>query len=501
MANPAQEADLASLLQKAGIPLDTMSGNGDTNPPADSTPPAPSQPVAAMQSNSDQVDPMTGAPLAPPDPGLPEVAQTALGRYRADHPEVSDQSDFQLARGIYDQGLHRPNEAFPQFATRMGVQMGAGETALNQGLTDAALHLNQPIEAAVSGIGGMFGGDGWQGAQGFSDAFGQKLRELRDQEQVGAYQHPNASGLGDVVGTTAGFAGPVGKLIETGASKIPGLAAVTKTPLGASATKMAGLNVANDTIPNAVDADDHPDGFSWQDFLADEGGDAVKGVAAAAAGQAVTKGLTAFAAPLARSIAGGIDAADNALRGLPRTLYAKGAAKMSQGFQGAGGDALTAALERDQEYYGGSGGVLDKSSINVPKGVQQLTDLADQPGYAHRLDPMLDDAFAKNAPPPPPPNINVHLPDPKIQTMFGSGGPELTPDDFKPSIARQPPGMPPPVIERQDLGALGLDGRIPPGAIPPPPPPTPLPPDMGRAPPMGPPKLPPRGIPEGGPEL
>ena len=57
MANPAQEASLADLLSKAGIPLDPMFGNGDTNPPTDSTPPA--QPVAAMQS-SDQVDPTAG---------------------------------------------------------------------------------------------------------------------------------------------------------------------------------------------------------------------------------------------------------------------------------------------------------------------------------------------------------------------------------------------------------------------------------------------------------
>jgi hypothetical protein len=473
VANPAQEADLASLLQQAGIPMDPMSGNGDTNPPADSSPPAPSQPVAAMQSNSDQVDPTTGAPLAPPDPGMPEPAQTMLGRIRQSNPDAADQSDFQVARNLYDQGLHRPNETFPAFATRMGVQMGAGETMANQALTNAALHLNQPIEAAASGVGGLFSG------QGFGDAFGQKMRELRDQEQVGAYQHPNASGLGDMAGTAASFAGPVGKLVETGASKVPGLAAVTKTPLGASATKMAGINVAGDTIPNATDAANHPDGFSWQDFLADEGGDAVKGVAAAAAGQAITKGLTAFGAPLMRSIAGGFDAAENALRGLPRTLYAKGAAKMSQGFQGAGDDPLAAALKRDQEYYGGSGGVLDKSSINVSKGVSDLTDLADQPGYAQKLGPMLDDAFAKNAPPPPPSPINIHLPDPQLQKLFGDVNLDEGPDNLRT-----------PTVERRDFGGLG-DGDT--DTLPPP---RQLPPDLGRTPPGGPPKPPIGGGPD-----
>jgi hypothetical protein len=374
MANPAQEADLATLLQQAGIPIDPMSGNGDTNPPTDSTPPAPAQPVAAMQSN-DQVDPTTGAPLPAPDPAMPEVAQTMLGRIRQANPDAADQSDFQLARTLYNQGMHRPNEAFPQFATRMGIQMGAGETLLNSGLTNAAMHVNQPIEAGLSGVGGLLTGEG------FGPAFDQKMQELHDQESVGGYQHPNAAGIGDMAGTAADMI-RFGPAIRAGVRAIPGASVLSKSgPLGDSMTQMAGLNAVNDAIPNIQDAT-HPDGFSWGDLLSDETGSVVKGLAAGALGSAVSKTLSGVVAPLARGIGGGLDAADSALKGLARTIYTRAAGNMSKDFVGAGPSPAASALSLDNDFYGN---LLNKSGMNIPKALGQLEDLSAQPGFANKI--------------------------------------------------------------------------------------------------------------------
>src|SRR5689334_12090611 len=115
------------------------------------------------------VDPFLGAPdLAPSKP------ETILDRIRADSPDVGDVSDVALARTLYDAGQHKAGESFPAFASRVGAQQSPVETALNTGLSTAAFHLNEPVEAALSGVGSaLTGGD-------FGTGYRQKRQEIDD---------------------------------------------------------------------------------------------------------------------------------------------------------------------------------------------------------------------------------------------------------------------------------------------------------------------------------
>src|SRR5437868_6858044 len=104
-------------------------------PPAPQ-PAAPAAMVAADEAES--ADKKAG-------PTLDENGATVIDRIRADHPDTTKAvSDYQLARDLYDSGaMHKDGESYARFAKRIGVQQSGLETFANEGLSTAALHLNE----------------------------------------------------------------------------------------------------------------------------------------------------------------------------------------------------------------------------------------------------------------------------------------------------------------------------------------------------------------------
>src|SRR4051812_8827105 len=84
-------------------------------------------------------------------------AYTPIEQARIANPDdTQGMSDIEVARHLF--GRKSPDgkpETFPEFATRMGVDTGALETALNTGSSAAVFHLNEPLEAAFNGLGEM----------------------------------------------------------------------------------------------------------------------------------------------------------------------------------------------------------------------------------------------------------------------------------------------------------------------------------------------------------
>lgn len=304
-------------------------------------------------------------PDAPPDNTPP----TIIDQYKANHPELGDTSDYTLARNLYQSGVAQPKESFPAFATRIGVSQPPLATAANSGLTTASMGLEPPIEAGLSGLGSLMSGDG------FSKGYKDKRQQVQDQLDVGAYQNPLSSTAGDIGGGLADYL-RFGPGIKQAAEAIPGAKALLSNPVADSVIKMFGLGSAAE-IPKAIEQQaTNPNGPDIGQGAWDVLKQGLEGGTAGLAGSVASKTLGSLAAPLLKVLGGGMVAADDVAQGIPRTIYTKAAAKGSSGFTGST-TPVDAGLALDKNFYSN---LLDHSSLNVSKGVAQLSDLMDQPG-------------------------------------------------------------------------------------------------------------------------
>lgn len=324
---------------------------------------------------------MTDIPVSPIDianangtsPPADPQPPTMLDSYRANHPDAPT-SDYVLSRQIYDSGLHKENESYPAFASRVGVTQQPLETALSKGLTTAGLGLANPIESGFSGLGSLLSGGS------FGQGYKEKRQELADQDAVGSFQNPVSNAGGDVAGTVADYT-KLGPVFRGVADRVPGLAQIAKSgPLGDSIAKFFGLAEANE-IPKMLEREAVDDKWHVGQDALDLGKAGAEGAASAALGSGVAKGLNTVVGPLTRGFGSGLIAADDAASGMPRTIYTKAAQKMGAGFTGDTNPAA-ASLTRDTAFYND---LLDHSALNVSKGVDQLGDLMERPGYTGRI--------------------------------------------------------------------------------------------------------------------
>lgn len=333
-----------------------------------------SPPLQIFEDANPLIDPTKVDQPAPVQPSV-------LDRYRAENPQYANTDDYQLSRALYNDGHNNVLESYPAFADRLGVSQSPMATLANKGLTTAAFGLNNPLEAGLSGLGSALTGGS------FGDAYKAKQQELADQDAIGRAQNPLSNAAGDAAGTVADYM-RFGPMFRKGLDYVPGVAKLTGSgPLGDSIAKFFGLGAANE-IPKmlekqAVEADTSKPNYGFtpgQDAL-DVLEAGAGGAGAAMLGHGISTGLGAVVGPILQGTGGGLIAIDNALKGLPRSVYTRAATKMGAGYTGANNPA-SSALNLDQEFYDR---LLSQGSLSVSKGVDQLGNLMDKPGYASRI--------------------------------------------------------------------------------------------------------------------
>ena len=305
--------------------------------------------------------------MPPPEPDGPPAPPRLIDQVRAGDPKAADLSDYVLARHLYDSGNHGKDESYPAFATRLGVTQDPNETLFNKGLTTAAFGLNNPVEAALAGLGTKLTGGN------FGDGYAEKRQELADQDSVGSYQNPKSNLSGNAAGTVADYA-RFGPVLRAGAEIVPGMSTIAKSgPLGDSIAKFFGLAEANE-IPKLIEQQvaDPTDTTSALDRVGQVGGGlaqaGAEGVGGALLGHGVGKGLSAVAGPLVSGIGTGLIAADNMASAWPRSVFTKAAETMGKGFTGETTPAQ-AAHALDSAFYDR---LLGNSGMNVSNGVDDL---------------------------------------------------------------------------------------------------------------------------------
>lgn len=321
-------------------------------------------------------------------PAVPQ-APTFISQYQDNHPELANTDPIVVARNLYDSGAHMDNESFPAFASRVGVTQSPLETAMNSGLSSAAMHLNEPLEAALAGIGNKTGLNGAPvGDGGFMDGYAAKRQELNDQSDVGSYENPKSNLLGNTAGTAAAFT----KIPSLVGSNVPLLSKLAESgPLGNSILKMIGLGEVTQA-PRTIE-DQAINGFDPVKAAKDLGLTAAEGTGEALGGGVISKTLGAVA-PLLKAFGGALSSGDTTLQSMPRTFYSRGLQRMGAGFTGDQAP-LAAAHDIDAKFYNDTlDEAAQKGSINVDKAVSDLNDMmANKPGYTSRVMNAAHDAL------------------------------------------------------------------------------------------------------------
>lgn len=330
---------------------------------------------------SGDIIPAPQLPAAPPENYDQPPAPTLLEEYRDENPQAKEVNDLVLARQLYDQGEHQKDESFPAFATRIGVTQDSFGTFANNALETMALHLDRPIEAAASGVGGLFSGEG------FMPAFRQKLQEMSDASDIGSYQNPKSSFGGNAVGTTADVL-RFGPAFRAAADAIPGVSRLAASgPTGDMAAKLSFSNIANELAQLLPYEAARNDGASVGERIGDT---ALKGVALPAAegtggavlGTGVSKTLGALA-PLVEALGEGVVNKTEQLARYPRSVYTKALQKLSEGWTSEGPTPAQRAFEVDKNFYNSQ---LDNGT-SVPQGKKIIADLVQRPGNpSHVMD-------------------------------------------------------------------------------------------------------------------